>query len=1135
MRFSRLFVCLAILAFLLTPCLPGQSITGSFTGVVTDPTGAVIPGAEVTITNIGTNVRSVIKTDHGGNYTVPLLPRGEYRMEVSAAGFKRSVQEGLTLQIQQTARVDVQLSVGETAESVLVSAEAVRLETESSALAKVVDNRSIINLPLNTRNVYSLVFLTPGVTGSVGNNYGEMRYSVNGARARTMDTMIDGVSAAHPTVNGFAGISVFPSVDAIEEFKLLGADYPAEFGRSLGSVLNVVFKSGTNQFHGAAYEFLRNSTVDANNWFDNRRGAPLLSYKRSQFGAVFNGPIRKNKTFFMFSLEALRERRASSTFASVPTAAERNGDFSGTRTTTGTAINIFDPFTTRANPAGGFIRDQFPGNTIPASRFDPVAVNTAKFYPSPNNTPTGLSNNQNNFAASASKPLDMTMSDYRIDHVISERQRFFARYSTRLNDDKASTFFPQQLAIAEGRINQEDHVHGAVADYTNTLSPTLIANARLGFARTLYVYANQGLGFVPSSLGLPSYIDTAVDYLQFPGFSVSDYRGLGGGDHRRNAFMTYTAAGSVTKTHGRHTLKFGTDIRMFRVNVFEGRNASSYSFSRGMTQGPNPNQSSSTAGNGFASLLLGTGSSGSLQANYKNVSTQSFYIAGYFQDDLRLTNKLTLNLGLRWDVDLPRTERFNRTNIFDPRVPNPAAEVLSGITGGLVFVGVGGQPRTQFTADTNNWSPRFGLSWQFLPRTVLRLGYSDVFGPSQQAAAGTIGTMGFRVDNTWVASVDGINPNDLLRNPFPRGVAPVVGAANGLLTQFGNRIEATTTDIVSPHTRQWNVNLQRELPFGTLLEVAYVGTRGLYLHRNDEGGLSLNQLPASAMALGSRLTEQVDNPFYRTKYAAGVLAGARTSRAQLMRPFPQFTDIIPIYSVGASSFYHSMQVNANKRFSKGLQMQLAYTWAKSLDDGLSHQDSYNIRADRALSDIDVSHRAVIMGIYEIPFGRGRHFGGSMSKWMDLAIGSWQVNGLATLSAGTPLGISASNNAGIFNQAIRANSNGRSGKLTGPVQDRLAAYFDKSVYSQPTAFTFGNMGPRLPDIRSDGIYGFDLSLFKEFRFIERAKVQFRAEALNAFNTPRFSGPNTSVTSSSFGSVTSQANAPRQIQFGLKLLF
>ncbi|MBI5086095.1 MAG: TonB-dependent receptor, partial [Acidobacteria bacterium] len=806
-----LYQALIVLA-LLALAATAQSITGSITGVITDSTGAVIPGATVQVINVDTNIRTSIQTDSGGNYAAALLPRGNYRMEVSAKGFKSLVREGIVLQVQQTARIDMQLAVGEVSESVVVTADAMKLETENATLAKVVDNKIIINMPFNTRNVYSLVFLTPGVTGTVGNSYGEMRYSVNGARARTMDTMIDGVTAAHPTVNGFAGISVFPSVDAIEEFKLLGADYPAEFGRSLGSVLNVVFKSGTNKWHGSAYEFLRNSQLDANNWFDNRRSAPLLSFKRSQFGGVLNGPVIRDKTFFMVAFEALRQRSADSTTASVPTPTERTGDFSQTKTAAGQLITIYDPLSTRANPSGsGYVRTPFTNNVIPSARFDPVAVSVAKFYPLPNVTPTGALN-QNNFASSGTKPLNMTQSDYRVDQVISPTQRFFARYSTRLNDDQATIFFPTDIMKAEGRINVEDHVHGAVADYTNTLSPTMVLSARLGFARTKYVYANQGFGFAPSSLGLPKYIDTAVDFLTFPGFSVSDYRGLGGGDHRQNAFMSYTAIGSLTKTHGKHTMKFGSEIRMLRVNTNEGRSAGSFSFGRGMTQGPNPSQSSSTAGNGFASLLLGTGSGGSLQSTYKNVAAQSFYVAGYFQDDWRVTKTLSLSLGLRWDVDLPRTERFNRTNWFDPKAATPVGSIIPGVTGGLVYVGVNGNPRTQFKADTNNWAPRFGLSWQFAPKTVMRVGYAHIYGPSQQAAAGTIGTMGWRVDNTWVATIDGITPNYFLRDPWPTGMAAAKGAANGVLTQFGSSIEATTQDIISPRVRQMNFNIQRELP-----------------------------------------------------------------------------------------------------------------------------------------------------------------------------------------------------------------------------------------------------------------------------------------------------------------------------------
>lgn len=1124
-------VCLALGLAVLAPA---QSITGTILGNVTDSSGASIPGAKVTITNTDTNIRTVVETDSGGLYTAPLLPRGQYAIEISAPGFKRATRDNITLQIQQTARIDVQLEVGELAESVVIAADAVRLETENATLAKIVDNRAIVNLPLNTRNVYSLVFLTPGVTGSVGNSYGEMRYSVNGGRQRTMDTLIDGVTAAHPTVNGFAGISVFPSVDAIEEFKLLGATYPAEFGRSLGSVLNIVFKSGTNQFHGSAYEFLRNSKLDANNFFDNLRGRPLASFKRSQFGGVFNGPIVRDKTFFMVSLEALRERSAAVGVFTVPTELERRGDFSQTRAANGQLIQIFDPLTTRPNPAGGNIREAFPGNVIPPHRFDPVALNVVKYYPLPNTPPTGVTN-QNNYTASVSRPLDMTMSDYRIDHVLSPRQRIFGRYSTRLNKNADPAYFPKDLQIAEGRIIQEDHVHGGVVDYTHTLTPNTIYSGRAGFGRTLYVYANQGLGFVPSSLGLPTYIDTGVDFLMFPGFSPSGYRSLGGGDHRRNGFVSYTTAHSLSKVQGKHNLKFGTDIRLMRVNTNEARSAGSFSFSAAGTQGPNPNQASSTAGNGLASMLLGFGSSGTLQNTYKNVATQSWYLAFYAQDDWRVTRTLTLNLGLRWDIDTPRTERYNRTNYFDPFVATPAAQAFPGITGGLVFVGVDGRPRTQFQADKNNWAPRIGLSWQFLPKTVVRAGYAMLYGPSQQAAAGTIGTMGFRADTSWVTSLDGgLTPANYLRNPFPQGITPPLGSSRGVLTQFGDRIEATTQDIVSPYAQQFDVNIQRELPLDSVLEVAYVRTRGFYLHRNDEGGLSLNQLDPKYLALGSQLNQQVDNPFFG-KFSGGILSNPRVTRAQLLRPFPQFTDIIPIYSVGARNWYDSLQVTLTKRFSHGLQVNGAYTWAKNIDEGMAHQNSYDIRAQRALADIDVAHRLTVAYVYELPVGRGRRWGASWAKALDLALGRWQVNGITTFSTGTPLQITASNTAGIFNMVTRPNNNGRSAKLSGPVHERLNRYYDTSVFSQPPPFTFGNLSPRLPDVRNDGIRNFDISLFKDFQITEQWKLQFRGEALNAFNTPRFGGPNTSVTSATQGVITSQANAPRQIQFGLKLIF
>ncbi len=1122
---------------LLTLNLHAQSFTGAIVGTIRNLDGAVIAGAEVTITHEETNRTVVINTNNEGYFVSPPLPVGTYRVEAKMSGFRRSVRSGIVLQIQQTLVVDFQLELGAITEQVEVTSQAPVLETTTSSLGKVVDNRRILDLPLNTRNVYSLIYLTPGVSGSIGNNYNSMGYSVNGARPTMMDTVIDGVTASFPTVNGFTGISVFPSVDAIQEFKVMGATYPAEFGRSLGSVLNVVYKSGTNQFHGSAYEFLRNSVFDANNFFDNRRGQELGSFKRSQFGGHATGPIFKDRTFFMGSFEGLRARSFATRLTTVPTAAQRAGDFSQTRNQAGALIRIFNPFTTRANPGGsGFIRDQFTDNKIPQNLIDPVALNILKYYPTPN-LPGDANTGANNYAASGSTQLNLDNYDFRIDHRFSEKQTFFARYSHRYTQDVPLKAFSEELTIAEGRIIQENKARNFVAEYTHTLSPSMLLTGRIGFARTLFVFSNQGLGFKPSSLGLPAAIDSVVDRQMFPAVGVSGMTNLGGGDHRFNAFMSYPFVATLTRSQGKHNWKYGGEVRLIRVNVWEARNAGQFNFNAGMTQGPNPNAASSSAGFGFASFLLGTGGTGNvLIQGWKNVAAQSFYYAGYVQDDWRVTSKLTLNLGIRYDYDSPRTERYDRMNFFDLDAPSPLASQVAGfpnLKGGVRFVGVDGNPRHQYLKDTNNLAPRLGLAYQLNDATVIRAGYSHIFGPSNQAAQGTVGPFGFRIEYPWQSTNDGITPFNLLRDPYPVGFRQLPGAADGLLTQAGANLQSVLQDTVTPWNQQWNVNIQRQLPWQTSIEIAYVGTRGLQLSRNGEGGLDLNQLDPQYLSLGSQLNQQVDNPFFGLG-TGGFFASPRISRGQLLRPYPQFTTLTPLYSSGNSSNYHALQISFNKRLSGGLLIDGNYTWAKNIEEGLNHQNSYDIRSSRGLSTIDIAHRFVISYLYELPFGRGRRFGSDSPGVLNAVIGGWQFNGITTFQSGTPLTISANNTAGLFNPLTRPNTNGNDPNLSGPVHDRLSKYFDTSVYSQPAPFTFGNVGPTV-NIRNDGIKTFDLSLFKEFAPLERLRVQFRVEALNAFNTPRFGSPNTSVTSNTFGQITSQANSPRQLQFGLKLLW
>jgi len=1115
-----------------------QTITGTITGIVKDASGGVLPGVTITMVQIQTDRKETATSDVQGRFTSAPLPLGDYRIEASLSGFKGAVRSGIALTVNDVARVDFVLEVGNVQEVVEVSAQASLVDSNTSALGKLVDNRRIAELPLNTRNVYSLIFLTPGVSGTIGNAYGDLRYTINGARPRTSDTIVDGVTATFPTVTGGVGISVFPSVDAIQEFKVLGATYPAEFGRSLGSVINVVYKSGSNEFRGSGYEFVRDSAFDSRDFFQRRRNEELGDFSRHQFGGAAGGPLQRSKMFYLVSFEGLRENAFSSRTTTVPTTLERQGDFSQSLAANGQVIRVFNPFTTRANPAGGFIRDQFADNRIPSALWDPVALNVLKYYPLPNQ-PGDAVTGRNNYVASGTARLNTNNTDLRLDRNFGANARAFARYSHRLVESVPLQSFPDELAIAEGRVIEENHVHNFVAEYNQTIGRSTLLTARLGFARTLFVFNNQGLGFKPSSLGLPATIDAAVDREMFPAFGVTNYASLGGNDHRYNAFMSYPLLVSLTKTGSRHTLKTGADIRMIRVNVWEARAAGTFNFSTAMTQGPNPTTASSTAGHAVASLLLGAGTqNNALIQNWKNVASQNFYVAPYIQDDWRISERLTLNLGLRYDYETPRTERYDRMNYFDPDAPSPlAAQVpqFPNLQGGLVFVGVDGNGRWQYEADRNNFAPRVGGAFQIDDKTVLRAGYAHLYGPSYQQANGTVGPFGFRTENLWVSSLDGITPFRLLRDPYPDGFRPSPGSSEGLLTAVGSTLQAPLRDrSPTPWNRQWNVTLQRELPWRTAVEVAYVGSEGHNLSTNTESGLNLNQLDPSQMALGSALNQLVPNPFFGI-VNSGVLVSPQVSRAQLLRPYPQFTDIIPLTATGSSSIYHALQLSVQRRMSAGLMLAGSYAWSKAIEEGESHQDSYDIGASRSVASYDIPHRLVLSALYEVPFGRGRRFGASTPLALDAVLGGWQINGIVTIQSGTPLTISANNTAGLFNPVTRANWNGQDPRLDTTREDRLQRWFDTAAFSQPAAFTFGNAGATFPLLRTDAVRNLDLSLFKHFSVGGRVRLQARVEAFNALNRVQFGSPNTSVTSSSFGVVTSQANTPRQLQFGVKVLW
>jgi Carboxypeptidase regulatory-like domain len=1117
----------------------GQETGASLLGVVHDGGGATVSRAIVSATNVATNGRTVQRSNENGEYSLLNLAPGTYSLHIEATGFRGYDQNGIRLELNQHATQNVTLEVGQVAETVTVNSDVSGLDTVASVVSDEVNGKQLRDLPLNTRNPYGLLELIPGFSGSTGDDYNSNSFSISGGRQGYHDTLVDGTPAGFPTVNGNSGIGIFPSIDAIGEFHVLAQNYPAEFGRSLDGVVNVVFKSGTNQFHGTLFEFIRNSALDSNSFFSNRNGTPLPLFHRNQFGGVLSGPIYKNKTFFLVSTELLRANQFTEVTNTVPTALQRNGDFSQTFGANGQLVTIYNPFSTRCavqgqNPCTSYTRDPFPGNVIPKSMMSAVGVKALSYYPMPTSNGNALTH-ANNYFANGGSPTQTTAWDVRVDHAISDKQKVFGRYSNRFYQANPQNLWPSANAVAEGLIDGEDFDRGLTAGYTAFPTPTMIFDARLGFSRTLYNYLNKSLGFQGSTLGLPADIDSATGTPVFPVFAPAGYTGLGNNGNRHNAFMTYSLVSSLTWVHGPHTFKAGFDGRLIRVNDHESADSSgNFTFGTNWTQ--LPNAASANTGNGIASLLLGTGTGDVIQ-EYKDDASQSYYFAEYFQDDWRVNHKLTLNLGLRYDLDTPRTDRFNRMNYFNPTIASPLASKFPGLEGGLVFVGVNGQSRHQYHIDANNLAPRFGFSYAADKNTVVHGGAAIVYGPSAQAAAGTVGPYGFRVQSNWISSANnnGITPSNLLDNPFPQGFQPPPGAANGLVTGVGSQIEGALQNTPTPYVIQYNLDIQQSLPYETTFDIAYVGDRGRKQQQSREGGIDFDQLPVADLSLGSQLESSVANPFYGS-ITNGALTGPQTTKAQLLIHYPQFTSVLPLFLAGGNNQYDALQLRANKRFASGLQLQASYVWAKNFDNGTNHQNSFDPMADYAVTSYDVRQRFIVSYIYDLPFGRGRMFANHMSRAEDIILGGWQVNGITTLQGGNPLQISASNNLSNFNfQTLRANTNGQNASLHGDIHQRLNKYFNTADFSQPAPFALGS-GPAYYDgLRGPGLNSTDLSLFKEFSTFERLKVQFRAEAYNTVNHVQFGNPDTGVTDASFGQITSQANSPRQVQFGLKLLF
>jgi hypothetical protein len=1147
--------------------LNAQRITASLGGTIRDSSAAVIPNATVSITNTGTRVTSKIQTNSAGLFVVSNLPPGPYSITVDAPGFKQLVRSGLVLNVDQNAQLDLVLDIGSTTETVRVDSAEPLLETQSSDIGQVIGNRSIENLPLNQRNVFSLVLLVPGVTGTVNSSFTGLQFNVNGARAGNTDVLLDGVPASPPTDN-VTVLSIFPSVDATQEFKVQTSNFSSQFGNAAGGIINIIYKSGTNDLHGSVYDYLRNSYMDANLFYANRFGFKLPHFQRNQFGFSLGGPVYipklyhgRDKTFFFVDYEGLRQGTASTFTATVPTLAERGGDFSGDVISTPSGpvqIAIFDPATTvktvTVTPAGtttSFSRTAFPGNIINPKRFDPVAANILKYYPLPN-IPGTLG--RNNYFASASAPVSINQYDIKVDEVFSDRQRLSFRFSKRNPTNGYAHFFPAAIQIAQNASTGSQPAIGAGLDYSFAKSPTYIFELRAGVSHVYYTTATAADGFDPTTMGFPGYLASAAvasssTALTFPGISPSGYLGIGSGGQQGKGTAGYLQDSFLinnTKILTRHTLNFGGEFRILANNSNQdGQSTGSFSFGTNMTQGPNALAASSTAGDGFASFLLGLGS-GSVIHYFKIINTTSHYFAGYLQDDWKATDKLTLNLGIRYDLFRPRTERNNRTTYLDLSVTSPLAATtgIADLKGGLQYAGVNGNPRNTTDPNYKNFAPRLGFAYHPFAPLVVRGAFGIYFADSPNQAAATVQNTGYRATTSYNGTLDGATPNNYLSDPFPGGsFVASTGSSFGLLTGTGGSIVAGQRRQPSPYSENYQLGIEYQLPSNWLIGVSYVGNHGLQLPFSP----SYNQLPTAARLLGGQLLNTVPNPFQGKVQISGPISGAMIQQRYLMAPFPQFTTVNGYQDVGAISHYDSIQVRVEKRFSKNTTLLVAYTGGKSLDDysisnsnfgnnGVYQDASIPLMQDSySLSSFDISRNLVVSGVYSLPFGRGERFGSNWNRLVDTLLGGYQLNGIFSAHNGTPLAFSANNVANIFNPGERPNWNGQNASLGGSMYSRLDKYFNTANFSQPAIYTFGNMSRTSGYLRNPGLRNLDISVFKQFTVTERFKAVLRGEAFNAFNTPAFSGPSTSMLDANFGKITSQANSPRQLQVALKILF
>jgi hypothetical protein len=1129
--------------------LQAQDARGAIIGRVTDSSSAVVTGAEVRATNVATGVAAVTRSNESGNYVLAYLLPGRYTVETELTGFKKFVRQGIEVRVGDNVNLEIVLQVGSQTETVQVTAETPLLETVDASLGQVVDERRIAELPSFGGAPYNLALMAPGTVNNtnlraryVGTPGAQGSFSIDGA-GQNNEFTIDGVPNTMDK-----GIVFVPPQMSVSEFKVQSVSYDASIGHVAGALVNVSLKSGTNQVHGEVHWFARNRIFDTPSLFQNRAGQKVPPYQDHRYGLSLGGPVRvpkvyngTNKTFFFYLFEENEIKYNYDFTNTVPTEAMRRGDLSGLLAL-GSTYQVYDPFSTVALADGRFQRQAIPGNIIPASRIDPVAKKIMEFWPLPNQP--GTRQFTNNWFTSYAGPYPVWTHLGRLDHAFSSSHRIYVR---AMREGFYSISNKRFLTNYDGMMYNQDK-RGLAVDDVYVFNPSFFMNLRYGLTHRWGVSNRLSKGFDLSTLGFSQSLLNLLPSKEkavFPYVTVSPFTALdsNGSDARWSAIIQSLNA-NFTKLKGRHSVKFGAEFRNFREfsDTYTSDVTPTLTFSSSYTRGPYNTSAAPTIGGEIASFLLGVpGGSMSRSGNY---AQQENYWGLYVQDDFKVSSRLTVNIGVRYELETPVTERYNRSVAhfaYDQSSPieakaranyvNPIAELPISqfrLRGGLTFAGVDGNPRTLWSGEKNNFMPRIGIAYQFSPKTVIRTGYGIFFDTAGLAVNNAILT-GFSMSTPVQPSMDsGVTYVANTANPFPNGLLTPLGATGGLSTNLGQSISFFPEKMKNGYAQRWSFGVQRLLPAGILADVSYVGNKSV----RTPVSRSLNALPAQYLSTsGTRDQKTIDylnQSFASPLYGTDSIYGANISRSGLLVPYPQFSGVTVTEPIGYS-WYHSMQVRVEKRFSKGYTFNLSYTLAKTMD-ATAFLNASDPRPYEQISAQDRLHRLAISGIWELPFGRGKHFGRQMPGALNFIAGGWQLNGMMQRQSGPPLAW-----GDVWTLFTGDPDKVRLSKSERSV-DRwfnVDAGFNRNS-SQQLASNIRYSPARFSNLRADGQARWDFSLFKNFKVAEKINTQFRAECINAWNHPNLMAPAMTPTASTFGQITDQ-DATRSWVLSLKVSF